>query len=226
MIADPAFTRGFIAVTLMLATLGVAGITTLWLLFGLKGEANFKTRVDLILKVVTPLFGIMGTVAGFYFASGDRPNVQEAAAIQARGGLVRGDTAFFEGPELGDKQLELLSRVPGVRRLIIDRSPVTDGGLAAWAPKMPDLNFLPVAASPGVTQTGINNVKEAFKKKGKTLNVSFSPDQPSAETKNQHEGSDVPKPPSKPTATKDKDKEKEKQKDELFGLAGDARFYG
>jgi hypothetical protein len=178
-IADPAFTRGLITLTLLFAGVGLVAITVIWLLFGAGGD-NLTNRIDLIRNLQAPLFGILGTVVGFFFGTvSDRPASQEAAAIQARGGLIRGDTAFFEGQDLGDKQLELLSRVPGIRRLLIDRTSVTEGGLTAWVPTMADLNFLSVTASPGITQKGLDNVTEAFKKNGKTLTVVFNPEQSS-----------------------------------------------
>jgi hypothetical protein len=176
-ISDPPFTRGLITLTLLFGAVGLVVITVLWLMFGAERE-SMANRVDLIRTLQAPLLGILGTVVGFFLRTvSDRPYSQEAAAIQARGGLIRGDTAFLEGTDFGDKQLELLSRVPGVRRLIIDRTSITDDGMKAWVPKMPDLNFLSVTGNPGITLNGIDTVTKEFEKKRKTIIVFFRPEE-------------------------------------------------
>ncbi len=80
-IADSEFMRGLITALLLVGTLVLVTILILNVLFATGDESTGK-RANLAREVITPLFGILGTIVGFYFGShGEgkpRPGTEDA----------------------------------------------------------------------------------------------------------------------------------------------------
>ena len=85
---DGEFMRGLITILLLVVTLLLVVLIILGALFSQDQDANIK-RVTQSREVLTPLFGILGTIIGFYFGAATQQKATEdmkdaaAAATQA-----------------------------------------------------------------------------------------------------------------------------------------------
>src|SRR5208337_103086 len=139
-VSDVGFTRGLITLVLLLFIIAMA-ITLILYLINEEKDEKIKLRVDSARDILTPLLGIFGTVIGFYFGSFDKTPTTPAdmATVQALGGVLVGDSAYFRDGTMPDADLVKLAAIHPLRRLYLDHTKVTDAGVAAHLVKLDDL---------------------------------------------------------------------------------------
>ncbi|HEV2292835.1 MAG TPA: hypothetical protein VGR35_03215 [Tepidisphaeraceae bacterium] len=114
---DGEFMRGLITILLLVVSLVLVVVLILTSLFANNDDSTFK-RVNQGREVLTPLFGILGTIVGFYFGSVTRDKAAEPAASDEPTTVPAQVVSDDASPPLkwaGSTETLRVSTVPGKR---------------------------------------------------------------------------------------------------------------